>query len=43
MANDYQGELLGLMAVHIVLMVVNKLHPALVVKIILYSDCNGAL
>ncbi len=43
MANAYRGELLGLMAVHLVLLGVNKLYLDLVGKITVYSDCDGAL
>ncbi len=42
-ANAYRGELLGLMAVHLVLLGVNKLYPDLAEKITVYSNCDGAL
>ena len=40
----YRGELLGLMAIHLILLAVNKVHPQLRGKVrIVYSDCLGAL
>jgi hypothetical protein len=42
-ANVYRGELLGLMAVHLILRGVAELHPHLNGKITIYSDCKGAL
>jgi hypothetical protein len=42
-ANAYRGELLGLMAAHLVLRGVAELHPNLSGKVALYSDCEGAL
>ncbi len=42
-ANAYQGKLLGLMAVHIILLSVNKIHPRLSGRVEVVSDCLGAL
>lgn len=42
-ANAYRGELLGLMAAHLVLLGINKLYPDLNGKVLIYSDCEGAL
>ena len=42
-ANAYQGELLGLMAVHLILLSVNKIHPRLSGRVEVVSDCLGAL
>ncbi len=42
-ANAYQGELLGLMAVHLILLSVNKIHPRLSGHVEVVSDCLGAL
>jgi hypothetical protein len=42
-ANAYQGELLGLMAVHLILLSVNKIHPQLSGSVEIVSDCLGAL
>jgi hypothetical protein len=42
-ANAYQGELLGLLAVHLILLAVNRLHPALTGRVKIYSDCMSAL
>ena len=42
-ANAYQGELLGLMAIHLLLLSVNKIHPMLKGKVEIVSDCLGAL
>jgi hypothetical protein len=42
-ANAYQGELLGLMAVHLVLLGVSQLLPGLDGKVVIYPDCDGAL
>ncbi len=41
--NAYQGELLGLMAVHLLLLAVNTLSPGLRGRVKIYSDCLGAL
>jgi hypothetical protein len=42
-SNAYRGELLGLMAVHLVLAGIASLHPNLSGKVVIYSDCDGAL
>jgi hypothetical protein len=42
-ANAYCGELLGLMAIHLILLIVNKIHPTLVGSVERVSDCLGAL
>ena len=42
-ANTYRGELLGLMALHLILLAVNTIHPALDGSVTLHSDCLGAL
>lgn len=39
----YRGELLGLMAVHLLLLPVNKVKPGLTGYITVYSDCEQAL
>ncbi len=43
MANAYRGELLGLMALHLILLVVNIVNPGLKGEITLHSDCLGAI
>ena len=42
-ANAYQGELLGLMAIHLLLLSMNKIHPTLKGRVEIDSDCLGAL
>jgi len=42
-SNAYRGELLGLMAVHLVLAGIARLYPDLTGKVVIYSDCDGAL
>jgi hypothetical protein len=42
-ANAYRGELLGLMAAHLVLWGLEDVFPTLTGKITMYSDCEGAL
>ena len=42
-ANAYRGELLGLMAIHLLLLSVNKVHPELTGEVDIVSDCLGAL
>jgi hypothetical protein len=39
----YRGELLGLMAIHLILLAVNKLDKQLPGLVKIYSDCLGAL
>ena len=41
--NAYRGELLGLMAAHLVLLGMNTLYPGLTGEVKIYSDCLGAL
>jgi hypothetical protein len=41
--NAYQGELLGLMVIHLLLLSVNKIHPTLKGRVEIVSDCLGAL
>jgi hypothetical protein len=42
-ANAYRGELLGLMAIHLILLCVNKIYNKLVGSVEIVSDCFGAL
>ncbi len=42
-ANAYRGELLGLTAIHLILLSVNKLHRDLLGSVEIVSDCLGAL
>ena len=42
-ANAFRGELLGLMALHLILLAVNKVYPHLRGAVTLHSDCLGAL
>ena len=42
-AGSYRGELLGLMAIHLILRGVNTVHPALRGSVTILSDCLGAL
>ena len=42
-ANAYRGELLGIMAIHLILLAVNKVAPNLAGSITIYSDCERAL
>jgi hypothetical protein len=42
-ANAYRGELLGLMAIHLILLAVNKVSPDLTGSITVYSDCERAI
>jgi hypothetical protein len=42
-ANAYQGELLGLIAIHLILLSANKIHGALVGSAEVVSECLGAL
>ncbi len=41
--NAYQGELLGLMAIHLLLLSVNKIHTTLEGSVEIVSDCLGTL
>ena len=42
-ACSYRGELMGLMAIHLILLAVNKVNPGLGGCVHIYSDCLGAL
>jgi hypothetical protein len=42
-AFSYQGELLGLMAIHLTLLAINKCNPGLPGSAQIFSDCLGAL
>ena len=42
-ANAFRGELLGLLAIHLILLSINKLEPTLLGQMVVYSDCLGAL
>jgi hypothetical protein len=42
-ANAYRGELLGLMAIHLLLVSVNRVHKSLSGSAKVVSDCLGAL
>jgi hypothetical protein len=42
-ANAYQGELFGLMAIHLLLLSMNKIYPTLKGSVEILSDCLGAL
>ena len=42
-AGAYRGELLGIMAIHLIFQAVNKVNPTLQGRSQIYSDCLGAL
>jgi hypothetical protein len=42
-ANAYRGDLLGLMAIHLILLSINKIHRNLAGSVEIESDCLGAL
>eukprot|EP00956_Cyclotella_meneghiniana_P029291 scaffold70426_cov59-Cyclotella_meneghiniana.AAC.2 len=42
-ANAYRGELIGLMAIHLLLLSFNRVRPDLTGSVHIYSDCLGAL
>jgi hypothetical protein len=42
-ACSYRGELIGLMAIHLILLAINEVNPGLKGFIHIYSDCLGAL
>ena len=42
-ANAYRGELLGVMAIHLILLAANKLWPRLEGRAVVFSNCLGAL
>ena len=41
--NVYRGELMGLMAIHLILLAANKVWLSLRGRAVIYSDCLGAL
>ena len=42
-ANAYRGELMGLMAIHLILKAADQLWPRLSGRAVVFSDCLGAL
>jgi hypothetical protein len=42
-ACSYRGELVGLMAIHLILLAINEVNPGLTGSVHIYSDCLGAL
>ena len=42
-ASAYRGELLGLLAIHLILLAANTVQPRLQGSVKIYSDCLGAL
>ena len=42
-AGSYRGELIGLLAIHLILLSINKTAPDLTGSVHIYSDCLGAL
>ena len=42
-ANAYRGELMGLMAIHLILKAADQLWPGLCGRVVVFSDCLGAL
>ncbi len=42
-ACSYCGELISLLAIHLILLSVNKVNPNLLGSVHIYSDCLGAL
>lgn len=42
-SSAFRGEMLGLLAIHLILLAINKLHPELDGQVAVYSDCLGAL
>lgn len=42
-ASAFRGEMLGLLAIHLILLAIHKLHPDLTGQVSIYSDCLGAL
>jgi hypothetical protein len=42
-ACSYRGELLGLMAIHLILLAINEVNPGLTGLVHIYCDCLGAL
>ncbi len=42
-ACSYRGKLLGLLAIHLILLSINKIYPTLTGSVHIFSDCLGAL
>jgi hypothetical protein len=42
-ANTYRGELLGLMAIHLILLSIDRIHGAIAGNVEVVSNCLGAL
>ncbi len=42
-AGSYRGELAGLMAIHLLLLATNEIHPGLRRSVTVYSDCMSGL
>ena len=42
-ACSYQGELLGLLAIHLILLSISKINPTLTGSVHIFPDCLGAL
>ena len=42
-ANAYQGELMGLIAIHLILLAANKFWLSIRGRVVIYSDCLGEL
>ena len=42
-ACSHRGELIGLMAIHLILLAINEVYPGLCGSVQIYSDCLGAL
>ena len=42
-ACSYRGELVGLMAIHLILLAINKINPDLKGSVHIFSDCLGTL
>ena len=42
-ANAYQGEILGMMAIHLILRSINKMDPSLSGLVTITSDCLGEI
>jgi hypothetical protein len=43
MVCSYRGELVGLMAIHLILLAINEVNPGLTGLVHVYSNCLGAL
>jgi hypothetical protein len=42
-ACSYRGKLVGLMAIHLILLAINKVNPDITGSVHIYSNCLGAL